>query len=191
MLTIGIAIAISVLSTAIANIALPAMARELHATPAESIWVVNAYQLAVTVTLLPLAALGDIIGYRRVYMWGLCVFTVASLACGLADTLPLLIGGAGAAGLRRGRDHERQHRAGAVHRSRGRNWAEGSVDRAGGGDIVGGRAVAGGGDPGGGVVALAVHLQRAVRRAGGAGWRCGRCRRRRSRGTGSTWSARR
>lgn len=104
MLTVGIAIAISVLSTAIANIALPAMAHELHASPAESIWVVNAYQLAVTVTLLPLSALGDIIGYRRVYMWGLCVFTVASLACGLAETLPLLVGarilqGFGAAGI--------------------------------------------------------------------------------------------
>jgi DHA2 family multidrug resistance protein-like MFS transporter len=104
MLTVGIAIAISVLSTAIANIALPAMAHELRATPAESIWVVNAYQLAVTVTLLPLSALGDIIGYRRVYLWGLGVFTLASLACGLAETLPLLVAGRvlqgfGAAGI--------------------------------------------------------------------------------------------
>jgi DHA2 family multidrug resistance protein-like MFS transporter len=103
-LTVAIAIAISVLSTAIANIALPSMAHELHATPAESIWVVNAYQLAVTVTLLPLAALGDIAGYRRVYMWGLGIFTVASLACGLADSLPLLVAarilqGFGAAGI--------------------------------------------------------------------------------------------
>jgi len=104
MLTVGIAIAISVLSVAIANIALPAMAHELHATPAETIWVVNAYQLAVTVSLLPLSALGDISGYRRVYMWGLGVFTVASLACGLADTLPMLVAarvlqGFGAAGI--------------------------------------------------------------------------------------------
>ena len=104
MLAVGIAIAISVLSVAIANIALPAMAHELHTTAAESIWVVNAYQLAVTVTLLPLSALGDIIGYRRVYLWGLCVFTVASLACGLADTLPMLVAarvlqGFGAAGI--------------------------------------------------------------------------------------------
>ena len=104
MLTVTIAIAISVLASAIANIALPSMAHELQATPAESIWVVNAYQLAVTVTLLPLAALGDIIGYRRVYMWGLCVFTVASLACGLADSLPLLVAarvlqGFGSAGI--------------------------------------------------------------------------------------------
>ena len=89
--TITIAIAVSVLASVIANIALPSMARELHATPAESIWVVNAYQLAVTVTLLPLAALGDIAGYRRVYNWGLVVFTLASLACGLADSLPALV----------------------------------------------------------------------------------------------------
>ncbi|MDR3532087.1 MAG: MFS transporter, partial [Rhodopila sp.] len=104
MLTIAIALAVSVLSTAIANIALPSMAHELHATPSESIWVVNAYQLAVTVSLLPLAALGDIIGYRHVYMAGLSLFTVASLACGLSETLPLLVAarvlqGFGAAGI--------------------------------------------------------------------------------------------
>jgi DHA2 family multidrug resistance protein-like MFS transporter len=104
LLTIAIAITISVLASAIANIALPSMARELRATPAESIWVVNAYQLAVVVTLLPLSALGDIMGYRRVYLWGLGVFTLASLACGLAETLPLLVAGRilqgfGAAGI--------------------------------------------------------------------------------------------
>jgi MFS transporter, DHA2 family, multidrug resistance protein len=104
VLTVSIAITISVLSTAIANIALPTIARELHATPSASIWVVNAYQLAVTVTLLPLSALGDIAGYRRVYLYGLAVFTVASLACGLSDTLPLLVAarvlqGFGSAGI--------------------------------------------------------------------------------------------
>jgi DHA2 family multidrug resistance protein-like MFS transporter len=104
IVTITIAVAISVLSTAIANIALPTMADELSATPAASIWVVNAYQLAVTVSLLPLASLGDIRGYRVVYLWGLGVFTAASVACGLADSLPLLIAarigqGIGAAGI--------------------------------------------------------------------------------------------
>jgi DHA2 family multidrug resistance protein-like MFS transporter len=104
LLTITIAITASVMASVIANIALPAMTRELHVTPADAIWVVNAYQLAVTVTLLPLAALGDIAGYRRVYLWGLGVFTLASLACGLADSLPVLVGarilqGFGAAGI--------------------------------------------------------------------------------------------
>ena len=104
IVTITIAVAISVLSTAIANIALPTMADELHATPATSIWVVNAYQLAVTVSLLPLSSLGDIKGYKLVYMWGLAVFTLASVACGLATTLPMLVvariaQGFGAAGI--------------------------------------------------------------------------------------------
>ena len=53
----------------------------------------NAYQLAVTVSLLPLSSLGDIYGYRRVYLFGLVVFCFGSLACGLAGTLPLLVAG--------------------------------------------------------------------------------------------------
>jgi DHA2 family multidrug resistance protein-like MFS transporter len=67
ILTVALAITMSVLDGAIANIALPTIARELNASPAASIWVVNAYQLAVTVLLLPLSSLGEILGFRRVY----------------------------------------------------------------------------------------------------------------------------
>jgi MFS transporter, DHA2 family, multidrug resistance protein len=91
MLAIAIAVAMSVLVTSIANIALPTIARDLNATPSASIWVVNAYQLAVTVTLLPFASIGDIHGHRRVYIWGLAVYTAASLLCALAPSLPLLV----------------------------------------------------------------------------------------------------
>jgi DHA2 family multidrug resistance protein-like MFS transporter len=104
MTTLAIAIAMAVLDGAIANIALPSIARDLHVDPATSIWVVNAYQLAVTVSLLPMASLGDIYGYKRVYSVGLAVFTVASLACALSASLPLLVlarlvQGVGAAGI--------------------------------------------------------------------------------------------
>jgi DHA2 family multidrug resistance protein-like MFS transporter len=93
-----------VLDGAIANVALPTIARDLEASPAASIWVVNAYQLAITVALLPLASLGDIMGYRRVYRAGLAVFTVASLGCALSDslvtlTLARVVQGFGAAGI--------------------------------------------------------------------------------------------
>jgi DHA2 family multidrug resistance protein-like MFS transporter len=91
MTTIAIAVAMAVLDSAIANIALPTIAQELHATPAASIWVVNAYQLAVTVSLLACAALGDIIGYKRIYWTGLLVFTAASGACALSGSLPVLV----------------------------------------------------------------------------------------------------
>jgi MFS transporter, DHA2 family, multidrug resistance protein len=91
MLAVAIAISMSVLVTSIANVALPTIARDMHASPSESIWVVNAYQLAVTITLLPFASMGDVYGHRKVYFWGLAVFTAASMLCATATTLPLLV----------------------------------------------------------------------------------------------------
>ena len=90
ILTIALGLVLAVMDGAIANIALPTIARELEASPAFSIWIVNGYQLAVTISLLPLASLGEIIGYRRVYLAGLVLFTLASLFCALAHTLLLL-----------------------------------------------------------------------------------------------------
>jgi DHA2 family multidrug resistance protein-like MFS transporter len=87
---IMLAVALASLDTAIANTALPTIAADLHAAPAASVWIINAYQLAMVATLLPLAALGDIVGHRRIYIAGIAVFTVASLACALSGTLPLL-----------------------------------------------------------------------------------------------------
>lgn len=103
-LAIWLAVAMSVLDGAIVNIALPTIATELHASPAVSIWVINTYQLAITVLLLPLAALGDRIGYSRVYLPALLLFVAGSLACAMSGTLASLIvarmfQGIGAAGI--------------------------------------------------------------------------------------------
>jgi MFS transporter, DHA2 family, multidrug resistance protein len=99
-----LSICMSVLDSTITNIALPTIARDFHASPAASIWVVNAYQLAILAVLLPLAAYGEVIGYRRISQAGLWVFTLASLACALAPSLLTLsiargIQGLGAAGI--------------------------------------------------------------------------------------------
>ena len=99
-----IAVALASLDTAIANTALPAIAADLRAGAATSVWVINAYQLAIVATILPLAALGDIVGHRRIYIVGLTVFTVASAACAFAHTLPMLAAarafqGIGASGI--------------------------------------------------------------------------------------------
>jgi DHA2 family multidrug resistance protein-like MFS transporter len=99
-----LAITMSVLDSTIVNVALPSLARDFHASDAASIWVVNAYQIAILIALLPLASLGEIVGYRRVSQCGLAVFTLASLACALAPTLPALsiarvVQGLGAAGI--------------------------------------------------------------------------------------------
>jgi MFS transporter, DHA2 family, multidrug resistance protein len=91
MLAIWLAISMAVLDSSIANIALPTIASELQAPAALSIWVINAYQLAITALLLPLSALGDRIGYRRVYLPGLAIFIAGSAACALSNSLGTLI----------------------------------------------------------------------------------------------------
>jgi DHA2 family multidrug resistance protein-like MFS transporter len=91
MLSVAIGVGMASLDTAIANTALPAIAEQLHTTPAASVWIVNVYQLAMVATLLPFAALGEVIGYRRVCIFGLALFTAASLACALAWSLPSLV----------------------------------------------------------------------------------------------------
>jgi len=90
LVAIWLAMTMSVLDSSIANVALPTIANDLHATAASSVWVVNASQLAVIVTLLPMAALGDRLGYRRVYLAGLTVFVIGALACALSTTLTQL-----------------------------------------------------------------------------------------------------
>lgn len=80
-----------VLDGSIANVALPSIAADLHSQPAHAVWVVNAYQLALTVAVFPLAALGERVGYTRVFLTGMVLFTLASVLCALAPTMPLLI----------------------------------------------------------------------------------------------------
>ena len=104
MAAIILGISLSVLDSTIVNLALPDITRHFGASPSAAVWVVNAYQLATLSLLLPCAHLGERIGYRRVYLAGLALFTVASLACVLAPSLPLLaaaraLQGLGAAGM--------------------------------------------------------------------------------------------
>ena len=101
---IALAITMSVLDSTIVNVALPTIARDFGASSAASIWVINAYQLAILLVLLPFASLGEIVGYRRVSQAGLAVFTLASLACAFAPNLLSLslaraVQGIGAAGI--------------------------------------------------------------------------------------------
>ena len=104
MAAISLAMTMAVLDGAIVNVALPVMAKDLAVPPSAAIFVVNGYQIAVTAALLPFASLGDILGYRRVYLSGLAVFVAASLACALSPNLSVLIAariaqGLGAAGI--------------------------------------------------------------------------------------------
>jgi DHA2 family multidrug resistance protein-like MFS transporter len=86
-----LAVAMSVLLGSIVNLGLPIMAEELGVPPAQVVWVVIAYQLTLLVSLLPCAALGEIVGYHRVFLAGLAGVALASLICALSQSLAVLV----------------------------------------------------------------------------------------------------
>jgi DHA2 family multidrug resistance protein-like MFS transporter len=86
-----LAMTLVVLDAAIANVALPTIALSLHVTPAMSVLVVTAYQTALVMMLLPAAALGESLGYRRIFQAGAALFAVASVACAWSPSLPWLV----------------------------------------------------------------------------------------------------
>jgi EmrB/QacA subfamily drug resistance transporter len=80
-----------VLDTTIVNVALPSIRTDLHFTETSLVWVVNAYMLTFGGFLLLGGRLGDIYGHRKLFLLGITLFTVASLACGLSTTQTMLI----------------------------------------------------------------------------------------------------
>lgn len=87
------------LDTSIANAGLPALARALNASFQEVQWIVLAYLLAITTLIVSVGRLGDLIGRRRLLLAGIGLFTAASLLCGLAPYLWLLVSARAAQGL--------------------------------------------------------------------------------------------
>jgi DHA2 family multidrug resistance protein-like MFS transporter len=83
--------ALVVIDAAMTNVALPTIAQSLGLTAAKAVLIVTAYQTALLTGLLPCAALGESLGYRRVFIAGLAVFTAASAACAQAPSLPWLV----------------------------------------------------------------------------------------------------
>jgi DHA2 family multidrug resistance protein-like MFS transporter len=82
---------LSVLDGTISNVALPTIAQDLSVSSAAVVWVVNAFQLATTMFIVPLTSYGDIIGFARIYRVGVAVFVIASVFCAIAHDLPTLI----------------------------------------------------------------------------------------------------
>src|SRR5215467_2139631 len=74
-----------ILDASVVNVALPAMQADLHVDHAQLTWVTNAYLIAFGGLLLLFGRLGDLFGRRRVFLLGVALFTVASVACGVAD----------------------------------------------------------------------------------------------------------
>src|SRR5574337_1291398 len=80
------------LDNTVVNVALPSIERELHITIAELEWIVTAYALTFAALLITGGKLADFYGRRRLFIAGLAVFTLSSLACGFAPSAGFLIG---------------------------------------------------------------------------------------------------
>ncbi len=97
--SLSLSMLLSSLGTSIANVGLPTLAQAFNASFQDVQWVVLAYLLAITTLIVSVGRLGDIIGRRRLLLAGIVLFTVASLICGAAPTLWLLIAARAAQGL--------------------------------------------------------------------------------------------
>lgn len=85
------AMALVVVDASIVNVALPTIGSSLRETPAQTVLVVTVYQLALVMALLPCAALGESLGFRKVFVFGVLLFTAASAACALSTSLLWLL----------------------------------------------------------------------------------------------------
>ncbi len=81
----------AVFDGAMVNIALPQIARSLHVSAGDAVWVANGYLLSAAMTLAIFAALAARMGFRTLFASGLLLFTLASLGCALSPSLPMLV----------------------------------------------------------------------------------------------------
>jgi EmrB/QacA subfamily drug resistance transporter len=96
---LSLSMLLSSLGISIANVALPTLAEAFNASFQDVQWIVLAYLLAITTLIVSVGRLGDLIGRRRLLLAGIVLFTGASVLCGAAPTLGLLIAGRAAQGI--------------------------------------------------------------------------------------------
>lgn len=99
LLALMLGVVVVTLDISLTSTAVPTIAQGLGTPDAQTIWIINIYYLAVISVLLPLGALGEIYGHRRVFLTGLLVFALGSLASALASSLGALMTARGLLGL--------------------------------------------------------------------------------------------
>jgi len=112
IMVVSCATILTAMDSTLVNIALPTIMGELNVSAASSVLIINASQIAMLVCLLPLSALGALIGYRKVYLGGLVFFSAACVGCALSQTLEQIVvarafQGIGAAGACHGNSYAR------------------------------------------------------------------------------------
>jgi EmrB/QacA subfamily drug resistance transporter len=91
LLVLSLGFFMTLLDLTIVNIAIPDMMRRLNASLDDVLWVLNAYALVLAVLVITAGRLGDLLGPKMLFVWGIAVFTLASAACGLSPNAGVLI----------------------------------------------------------------------------------------------------
>jgi EmrB/QacA subfamily drug resistance transporter len=91
LIVVSLGFFMTLLDLTIVNVAIPNMIVKLHASLNDVLWVINAYALVLAVLLITAGRLGDLLGQRTVFFIGIALFTLASVACGLAPSAGFLI----------------------------------------------------------------------------------------------------
>ena len=99
LIVVCFAMLMNTLDQTIVNVALPTIQHDLHFTQSALAWVIDAYLITFAGALLLAGRLGDLIGRKKVFLVGVALFTLASAACGAADSQALLVGARFAQGL--------------------------------------------------------------------------------------------
>lgn len=104
VIAVLIVLIMTVLDVTVVNVALPVLAGEFGISDSYAVWIVTAYQLVITMLLLPMSSIGDRYSYRKCFLAGVTVFTLASAMCALSQSFGMIIAaralqGVGAAGV--------------------------------------------------------------------------------------------
>src|SRR6058998_2175589 len=96
---VGAAFFMTILDVAIVNVAIPSIQKDLHIAESTVQWVITAYAITFGGFLLLGGRMADLLGRRRIFIVGLVLFTIASLVCGLATNIGVLIGARAVQGI--------------------------------------------------------------------------------------------
>lgn len=91
VIALQIVLVMTVLDVTVVNVALPILAEKFHMSNSASVWIVTIYQLVITMLLLPVSSIGDLHSYKRTFLTGVVVFTLASACCAASQNFTMLV----------------------------------------------------------------------------------------------------
>lgn len=91
VIALQIVLVMTVLDVTLVNVALPVLAEDFGISNSSAVWIVTVYQLIITMLLLPVSSVGDLFSYKRTFLFGVTIFTAASLLCALSQNFGMLV----------------------------------------------------------------------------------------------------